>query len=163
EITFLDEVGQWKPAIEIAPRDLHDEAKVRLDHLILGCLVPGPDALGQLVLLFPGQERDASDLVEIDAEVGPAGVSRFLPDVLVDGVDRRLQRLVGNPRVELGGVTHRRAGRTPLRAGQSEGAAAADTGGCRTDRSAGFRSGDGATSRGRSGPRWRRSLHARRN
>src|SRR3712207_8063729 len=51
-------------ALAVAPvalGDVHDEAQVRLDHVLLGVEVPALDALGELDLLAGGEERHLPD------------------------------------------------------------------------------------------------------
>src|SRR5262249_59635405 len=78
EVALLDEVWQRQPAIEIAPRDLHDQAQVRFDHSLLGRLVAGAHTARELVLLLPREQRDARDLREADAEACAAGLARLV-------------------------------------------------------------------------------------
>jgi hypothetical protein len=75
-----------RPRPEVALGDRHDEAQVRLDHLLLGLHVPALDALGERDLLLCGEQRHAADRPQVE----PQGVQRRLDRE----VDRRLLGLV---------------------------------------------------------------------
>ena len=67
-VALLDKVQERQPPVQIAPRDGHDEPQVGLDELALGLGVPGLNAAGQRLLLLCGQEPDAPDVVEVEAQ-----------------------------------------------------------------------------------------------
>src|SRR5207247_4635354 len=90
------------------------------------------------------------DLLQVDAEVLTAGLARLVPDVLVDLVGQRVERLVGNDVVGL--VTHWTNCRPSPPRVQSEAGAAGGRGGCSGAPVDGSRSAGDRSSRGRCGP-----------
>ena len=68
ERALLDEVEERQPAAEVALGDRHDEAQVRLDHVLLGLHVAALDALGERDLLVGGQQRHAADRAQVQAQ-----------------------------------------------------------------------------------------------
>ena len=68
ERAFLDEIEKRETPAEVPLRDRDDEAQVRLDHLGLGAHVAALDPLRQVDLLIRGEQRDAADLAQVEAE-----------------------------------------------------------------------------------------------
>ena len=54
--------GRPEPAVALGDR--HDEAQVRLDHVLLGVVVAALDPLGKLDFLLRGQQRGGRDAVQ---------------------------------------------------------------------------------------------------
>jgi len=99
EGALLDEVEERQAATAIPLGDRHDEAKVGLDHLRLGGLVAGLDALGEVHLLRGREQRHAADVLQEELQRvgglldrgGPAGPVGLLGEV--GRAARRLGRL----------------------------------------------------------------------
>ena len=64
ERALLDQVEEGEAAAAVALGDRDDEPEVRLDHLLLGVLVAGLDALGEVDLVCGGEQRDPADVLE---------------------------------------------------------------------------------------------------
>ena len=61
---LLDQIEERQPLVAIPLRDRDDQAKVRLDHLLLRSMVAALDPLSQLDLLRRGEEIDLADVLE---------------------------------------------------------------------------------------------------
>src|SRR5205823_9130980 len=61
---LLDQIEEGQTLVAVALRDRHDEAQVRLDHLLLRTMLAALDALGELDLLRRGEQVDAADVLE---------------------------------------------------------------------------------------------------
>ena len=67
-VALLDEVEQVHVLGVVVLGDGDDQAQVRLDHAVLGPLVAGLDALGQLDLLVLGEQGDLAGFLEVEAQ-----------------------------------------------------------------------------------------------
>jgi len=56
EVALTDKVHQGQAHLVVVVGDFHDEAQVRLDHVVAGRLVTALDPGGELDLLLDGQE-----------------------------------------------------------------------------------------------------------
>jgi hypothetical protein len=65
---LLDEVEEGQALVSVVLCDRDDQAKVRLDHLLLGAVVAALDPLRELDLLRSGQERHLADVLEEELE-----------------------------------------------------------------------------------------------
>ena len=65
EVAFLDDVGELQSPVDVLFADGDDEPQIGLDHLGPGLLVALGDPFGQFLLLFKGEKRGFSDLLEI--------------------------------------------------------------------------------------------------
>ncbi len=81
EIALLDEIGQGQAAVQVAAGDLDDQAEVGLGEAGLGSLVAGLHAPREVNLFLAGEEADARDLREVQAQVGPARVPGLGADI----------------------------------------------------------------------------------
>jgi hypothetical protein len=68
ERSLLDEVEEGETSAEVALRDRHDEAQVRLDHLRLRAHLAALDPLGQADLLVGGEQRHLADLAQVEPQ-----------------------------------------------------------------------------------------------
>ncbi len=68
ERAFLDEVEEREAAPEIALGDRDDQTEIRLDHLALGAHVAALDALCERYLLVGGEQRNFSDLAQVEPQ-----------------------------------------------------------------------------------------------
>jgi hypothetical protein len=68
EVALLDEVEERHARARVAARDRHDEPQVGLDQPLLGELVPGVLAPGQLALLFARQQAAVADRSDIELQ-----------------------------------------------------------------------------------------------
>ena len=66
-VALLDEVEQIHVLRVVILGDGDDQAQVGLDHAVFGPSVARLDALGELDLFVPGEERDASRLLSSTA------------------------------------------------------------------------------------------------
>src|SRR5262249_9652886 len=92
---FLDQIEEREPLVAVALRDRDDEAKIRLDHLLLCAMVAALDPLCELNCFGGGQQLDLADVLEEQLE----RIGRDLTGGLVE--PRRLFRLrLGRLRVD---------------------------------------------------------------
>src|SRR5262249_58965545 len=92
----------------------------------------------QLPFLLAREQGNSPDLLQVDSEVLAAGRSRLLADVVVDFVDERVERLVGDVRL----LTHAASWRSRP-PGRCAAASAAGRAGCRRGRGGGTPKGRG--------------------
>ncbi len=99
ERALLDEVEERQAATEVALGDRHDEAQVRLDHVLLGLHVTALDALGERDLELRRQQRDPADRAQVQTQRVErrldGEVELRLLGHLRGAVDRRLARRSG--------------------------------------------------------------------
>src|SRR3954469_17529503 len=109
---LLNQVEERQTLVAVALRDRDDEAKVRLDHRLLGTVVAALDALGQLDLLGGGEQVDLANVLQEELQRVGRDLARlrdgYLFLLLVGGRDdldlhllERLVELVDLPGVEI--------------------------------------------------------------
>ena len=84
---LLNQIEEWQALVAIPLRDRDDEAKVRLDHLLLGAMVAALDPLGQLDLLSGGEQVDLADVLEEELQRLGRHLARIGLRLLLDRLD----------------------------------------------------------------------------
>ena len=65
DVAFVDQVEQGQPVVFVVTGNLHNQAKVRLDHVLSGLGVAFVDAPGELDLLLRGQQLRLADFTDV--------------------------------------------------------------------------------------------------
>jgi hypothetical protein len=80
---LLDEIQERQALVPVLLRDRDDEAKIRLDHLLLRAVVAALDALRQLDLLRGREQVDLADVLQEELQRVGRHLTRLLRLLLV--------------------------------------------------------------------------------